>query len=148
MTAFNGTPSIKPYVVGLGAVASLDEIALAGTGNVTHYFPATTDVATQLAAALTTISGAITCDYVIPMGTVDPKSVNIQVSVGGGALQGVGYVGSAAMCTAAGGWYYDNRGADEDHACPQSCDPLKATMAAKCRSSTAVRPSDLAFSSR
>jgi len=132
-TAFNGMPSIKTYVVGLGDVAALDEIALAGTGGVTHYFPATTDVATQLAAALTTIAGAITCDYVIPTtGMVDPKNVNIQVSVGGGALTSVGYVGTAAMCTANGGWYYDNPAAPTRITlCPQSCDPLKATMGSK-----------------
>jgi von Willebrand factor type A domain len=131
--AFQGMPSIKTYVVGLGATAALDQIALAGTGNATHYFPATGDVAAQLTAALTTISGAVTCDYVIPTnGQVDPLNVNISVSVGGGGSQVVGYVGSAAMCGAMGGWYYDNpTKPTKVTLCPQTCDPLKATPNSK-----------------
>jgi hypothetical protein len=131
--AFMGTPSIKTYVIGLGNTANLDQIALAGTGNATHYFPATGDVTTALVNALTKISGAVTCDYVIPMnGMVDPLNVNIQVTPGGGMTQQVGYVGSAAMCTAMGGWYYDNpTKPTKVTLCPQTCDPLKATANSK-----------------
>jgi hypothetical protein len=131
-TAFGATPQIKTYVIGLGATASLDEIALAGSGGATHYFPATGDVAGQLGLALNTISGAITCDYTIPMSAmVDRKNVNVQVTVGGGVQQRLGYVGSAAQC-GSGGWYYDNPSAPTKITlCPQTCDPLKATKDSK-----------------
>jgi Mg-chelatase subunit ChlD len=55
---YSAAPSIKTYVVGLGATAALDEIALAGSGGVDHYFPASGDVSAQLLAALETISRA------------------------------------------------------------------------------------------
>jgi hypothetical protein len=127
--AFAANPSIKTYVIGLGATASLDQIALAGTNNMTHYFPATGDVTAMLTAALTQIAGAVTCDYTIPAG-VDPSKVNIQVTVGGGMTQVVGGVANAAACGAQGGWYYD---AMKTHItlCPQTCDPLKATTGSK-----------------
>ncbi len=128
MAGYTGMPQVKTYVIGLGATASLDQIALAGTGGATHYFPATGDVAGQLAAALTKISGQVSCDYTIPMAAVDPKNVNVQVSLGGGAKQGLPYVGAAAMCTS-GGWFYDDPAKPTKITlCPQTCDPLKATM--------------------
>jgi hypothetical protein len=51
-----GTPSIHTYVIGLGATAALDQIAVAGSGGLDHYFPATGDVAAGLLKALETIS--------------------------------------------------------------------------------------------
>jgi len=128
--AFMGTPQIKTYVVGLGATMSLDEIALAGSGNATHFFPATGDVAGQLTAALKQIAGAITCDYTIPTNgkALDYGQVNVAVKVGAAGMpQLVGAVGNAAGCTMQGGWYYDNAMAPTKITlCPQSCDPLKA----------------------
>jgi len=56
---YSGTPSVKTYVVGLGATAALDQIALAGSGGVDHYFSASGDVSTRLLTALETISKAI-----------------------------------------------------------------------------------------
>jgi hypothetical protein len=131
--AFNGTPSIPTYVIGLGNTANLDQIALSGSGGAIHYFPAQGDVAGQLVAALAKISGVLRCDYVIPMtSAIDPQNVDIQVTVGGGATMLVGYVGSAAACGASGGWYYDNP-AMPTHVtlCPQTCDPLIATPNSK-----------------
>jgi hypothetical protein len=124
--AYGGMPQIKTYVVGLGATASLDAIALAGSGMSTHYFPATGDVAAGLGAALKTISGSVTCDYVIPVGKVDSMKVNITVTPGGGAAQRVGYVTGAGTCSAGGGWYYDNPGTPTKITlCPQTCEPLR-----------------------
>lgn len=53
---YTGTPSIKTYVIGLGATAALDQIALAGSGGTDHYFSANGDVTARLLAALETIS--------------------------------------------------------------------------------------------
>jgi len=128
-TANGGSPQIKTYVVGLGATASLDAIALAGSGGSTHYFAAMGDVAARLDAALKTISGTVTCDYVIPVGKVDPMKVNITVTPGAGMTQPVGYVTGAATCAAGGGWYYDNPGTPTKITlCPQTCEPLRMTM--------------------
>jgi hypothetical protein len=129
--AFMGTPSIKTYVIGLGNTMALDQIALAGTGGATHFFPATGDVAAQLTAALTTIAGAVTCDYTIPPN-VDASKVNISVTPGGGMTQVIGNVGTAAMCAAqGGGWYYDKQPPTKVTLCPQTCDPLRATAGSR-----------------
>jgi hypothetical protein len=55
---YSGTPSITTYVVGLGATAALDQIALAGSGGLEHYFPASGDVSAALKTALETIARA------------------------------------------------------------------------------------------
>jgi hypothetical protein len=128
--AFAGAPQVKTYVVGLGATQSLDEIALAGSGGATHFFPATGDVAAQLTAALKQIAGAITCDYVIPNTPgkmLDFQQVNVEIKVGaGGTPQFIGNVANGAACAAQGGWFYDDPAAPSKITlCPQSCDPLK-----------------------
>jgi hypothetical protein len=127
--AFAGMPSIKTYVVGLGNTAALDQIALAGSGNMTHYFPATGDVTGQLSAVLKEITGAITCKYTIPTTrTIDPNLVNVQITVGNGMTINVGRVMDATGCGAMGGWYYDNPTTPTQIIlCDQSCDPLKMT---------------------
>jgi hypothetical protein len=125
---FTGMPPIKTYVVGLGNTAGLDQIALAGTGGLTHYFPATGDVSGQLVAALKAITGMITCSYTIPPGS-DPKLVNVEVTVGmSGMPTKIGIVSGAAACDARGGWYYDNpMMPTQIILCPQSCGPLQMT---------------------
>jgi hypothetical protein len=129
--AYNGTPPIKTYVVGLGNTAALDQIALAGSGGATHYFPATGDVAGQLMAILKTITGMITCNYAVPMTRpIDPNLVNVQITVGmGGMTTGVGKVSDVSACGSLGGWYYDdNTKPTQITLCPSSCDPLKMTV--------------------
>jgi hypothetical protein len=127
--AYAAMPQIKTYVVGLGNTAALDQIALAGSGNMTHYFPATGDVAGQLAAVLHEITGAITCKYTIPTTrTIDPNLVNVQVTVGTGMTVTLGRVMSMAECGASGGWFYDNPTTPmQIILCDQSCNPLKMT---------------------
>ena len=92
--AFAGTPQVKTYVVGLGATQSLDEIALAGSGGATHFFPATGDVAAQLTAALKQIAGAITCDYVIQYNNRRPSFLKYirYCSIRQGASIGIGHL--------------------------------------------------------
>ncbi len=134
---FAATPSIKTFVVGLGSVATLDTIALAGVGgnkaacpdpaSATCYIPATGDVTAALTKALTTITGMITCNYAIPTGS-DPRLVNVQTSLGAGMTTAIGKVDSMTACGASGGWFYDNNTTPTQIIlCPQSCDPLKAT---------------------
>jgi hypothetical protein len=126
--AYDGKPSIKTYVVGLGNTASLDQIALAGSGGATHYFRASGDVATELGTALTTIVGMITCRYAIPMKAgiaIDPTLVNVETTTAGVRIA-VGKVNDGSVCGARGGWYYDDNATPQQIIlCPQSCDPLK-----------------------
>src|SRR6266540_773772 len=131
---FGRNPSIKTYVVGLGATMSLDQIALAGSGNVTHYFPASGDVAGRLGAALRQITGMITCNFTLPMNPARPidfTTVNVQVTMGTGTPRDVGRVENAAACGSTGGWYYNvNPPAGvptQLTLCSQVCDPLKNT---------------------
>lgn len=129
--AFMGTPPIKTYVVGLGNTAALDQIALAGTGGMTHYFPATGNVADALVTALKQITSQISCNYAIPMrSSLDPSLVNVQITVGAnGTPMDIGKVNDASACPAAGGWYYDNNAKPTQIVlCPQSCDPLKMNV--------------------
>jgi hypothetical protein len=130
--AHNGTPPIRTYVIGLGNTAALDQIALAGSGGTTHYFPAKGDVATQLGAALRTIAGMVSCRYAIPSRggiSVDPNLVNVRVTLGAaGVPTRIGKVNDASACGASGGWYYDdNAKPAQIILCRQSCDPVKAT---------------------
>jgi hypothetical protein len=125
-TGYAGMPQVKTYIVGLGATASLDAIALAGSGGAVHYFPATGNVAAQLFAVLKTIASTVTCDYLIPPGNIDPMRVNVTVTPGGGVPQRVGYVAGTASCGPSGGWYYDNpTKPTKITLCPGTCDPLK-----------------------
>jgi von Willebrand factor type A domain len=133
-TAFAATPPIKTYVVGLGATQSLDQIALAGTGNATHFFPATGNVTADLQAALKAISSTITCDYVIPTSEMQLNygEVDVQTVIGaGGTPSFIGKVDGAAACAPKGGWFYDvspDAGTPSKITlCPQSCEPLKAS---------------------
>jgi hypothetical protein len=130
---FTGTPSIKTYVVGLGATASLNQIALAGSGGTTQYFPATGDVKGELMKVLKQIT-AVTCDYAIPTPGpqgIDFTKVNVDVRAGStGPLTRIFKVDDASQCGAAGGWFYDKNPPltpTRISLCPQSCGPLQMT---------------------
>jgi hypothetical protein len=128
MNAFNGTPQIKTFVIGMGATASLEEIALAGSGGMTHFIPTAGDVVGTLTAALTSISGMVTCSYAIPPGS-NPALVNVQITVGQtGMPTDIGKVTDLAACGPPGGWYYDNNITPTQIVlCPQTCDPVQMT---------------------
>jgi hypothetical protein len=137
---FAGTPSVKTYVIGLGDTAALDQIALAGTGNATHYFPATGDVVTPLLAALKAITTVtISCDYMIPTNgqTLDYRLVNVETTVGpNGTPTMVDNVINSAQCGPSGGWYYDVNPPvtpTKIGLCPQSCGPLASTAGSSLR---------------
>jgi hypothetical protein len=131
--AFDGSPSIKTFVVGMGQVATLDAIALAGTGGATHYIEANADATAKIQALLKMVTSTITCDYTIPTGgtVLDYGEVNVRTRVGDAGFTDLYKVVNAAACGAKGGWYYDvNPPATPGKItlCPQSCDPLKAAQ--------------------
>jgi hypothetical protein len=127
---FNGSPSIKTYVIGLANPAGLDEIALAGSGGTTHYIPAAGDVVGAVVNALTSISGALTCAY-SPPADFNPYLVNLEVTIGAtGTPSLIGKVDNLAACGASGGWYYDVNPPlrpSQIQLCAQSCDQLRGT---------------------
>jgi hypothetical protein len=124
---YMGTPQVKTFVVGLGNTAALDQVALAGSGGTTHYFPSMGDVTTTILRALNGISGMATCSYPVPAGgSFDPNLVNLVLKIGA-AQQRVGRVDNAGACGAAGGWYYDSPSLPREILlCPAACDALKA----------------------
>jgi len=77
------------------------------------------------------ITGMVTCDYAIPAGS-NPLLVNLDVTIGAtGMPQRVYKVDNAAACGTNGGWFYDVNPPMKPSKitlCPQSCDPLKATI--------------------
>ena len=129
--------AITTYVIGLGSTSALDQIALAGSGNLFHYFAASGDVATKLQAALKQISEAITCSYNVPTPsdgqTLDWNMVNVQAAVGPTAgFDTVKNVPTLKDCGSLGGWYFDKNpdtGATPSKMilCPASCQPLRAS---------------------
>jgi hypothetical protein len=135
MSAFAGSPSIKTYVVGLGNTASLDQIALAGSGNLQHYFPATGDVAAKLTGALRHVSNVAPCEFALPMRAFDPNLAIVQITVGpNGMPQNVTRIAGATACGPTGGWYYDDNVLPKTVTlCPQVCEPIRANPDSRIR---------------
>jgi hypothetical protein len=92
-------------------------------------------VFTDITAAV--ISGSqVSCDIAMPAApagqTIDPGKVNVKYLMGGVA-PGVGLpnVATAADCTAAGGWYYDDNTTPTNITlCPTTCTDIQADSAA------------------
>jgi hypothetical protein len=124
----NGTPSIPTYVIGIGNIASLNQIAQAGGTGQALIVAADPAVASQqFVDAMNAIRGiALPCDYAIPSGGA-PNKVNLSFDEGSGPAF-VPNVGSAQGCDpAAGGWYYDNPSAPQRIlTCTATCDLFKS----------------------
>jgi hypothetical protein len=129
--AYDAKPSIETYVVGMGATATLDQIALAGSGGSTHYIDANGDTATKLRDLLKLVSHAITCDHPIPATTtaLNFDAVDVQTRVSDTApTTTLKYVTSAGACASTPAWYYDvlpPGTPTKITLCPSACDPLK-----------------------
>jgi hypothetical protein len=131
--AFQASPSISTYVVGIGTYPALDLIALAGSGDQTHYIPTDANVTQKILDLLKAVSTMITCDYVIPTNgmTFDYNFVSVKQRIGDGGFTAVDKVKGAASCGNGGGWYFDVDPAvakpTKITVCTETCDPLKAT---------------------
>jgi hypothetical protein len=138
--AYNGTPSIKTFVIGVGgSLTALDGIAAAG--GTTEAFNVDYDpMATELfLEALNTIRGvALPCTYQIPS---PPRGmdenfdlVNVEFTPFEGApVQTFPRVADAAACPADGdGWYYDDPAAPTQIIlCPATCDQVSSVLDAR-----------------
>ena len=128
-SAFNGTPSIPTYVMGMQGAnfALLDAIAQAGGTGKSFDVTAGTQAFTS---ALQAISGsALACEFEIPTpdtGTLDPERVNVEFTPGTGAPQQVFKVDNLAACVP-WGWYYDDPiKPTRILLCPDACTQVKA----------------------
>ena len=129
--------AVLTYAVGLegSATAQMNQIATAG-GTSAGIFIGSGNAQAELLAALKAIQGSqVSCQFQMPQsqtGTpVDPSKVNVNYTPGGGAMQTVGQVASAAECVN-GGWYYDNPTAPTTITlCPTTCATVQADKDAK-----------------
>jgi hypothetical protein len=126
-------PRVETYVLGIGDVAALDQIALAGSGGLTHYVNANTDPAVALRDLLKMVAHPLTCDYPVPKSTttLDYKMVDVQTRLSDTApTVNLKYVQSVADCSAVPSWYYDvppPGTPTKITLCPTACDPLKGS---------------------
>jgi hypothetical protein len=127
---FANTPSIQTFVIGIGDIANLNQIAQAGgTGQAIIVNTAT--AGQDFLNAMNQIRGrALTCTFTMPTPdngeTVNPSEVNVYYTPPGGTTEVIYGVASEAQCDpAVGGWYYDDpANPTEIRACPTSCDRL------------------------
>lgn len=134
-TAFNGKPSIRTFVVGVGTgfEAPLDAIAVAGGTGKAIRVDVAGDTTAKFRQALAAIRGqAIACNFDIPPPpagkALDPTQVNVRLTRNGtttNLLQGK----SAADCgTADDQWFYDNPQAPTRiDLCPATCEAARAS---------------------
>lgn len=123
-------PSIPMYVLGLGNVGGLNQMAVAGgTGQA---FVVDDPMQVQAVVdAMNAIRGlALPCEYKVPAptsGSFDKNRVNLNWTTNG-ATTVVPFVGDPAACEGvAMGWHFDNAEAPAQLiACPQTCEAFKA----------------------
>jgi hypothetical protein len=135
---YDGTPRVETYVLGLGATAALDDIALAGSGGVTHYVDAKTDPATALRDLLKLVAHPLTCDYAVPKSSatvvLDYRTVDVQTQASDTSPPVfLKYVNAVADCSTVPSWYYDVHPPGTPTKltlCPSACDPLKGSNTA------------------
>jgi hypothetical protein len=128
-----GTPAIQTFVIGIGKLATLNDLATAGgTGKPAFIVDgAGTTTQAELTAALGEIRQvALPCEYTIPpptTGKIDPKQVNVEHSTDGAASSVFLKVENAAACRdGESNWYYDDELLPTKvMMCPAACQTLK-----------------------
>jgi hypothetical protein len=108
------TPPVHTYVVGIGSLKNLNQVATAGgTGQAAFVIDTTTQqTQQQFAAALEAIrTSVIPCEYPIPAtdpGHFDVTQVNVQYTPGGASAPiAIGKAADLADCQGRDGWFYD-----------------------------------------
>lgn len=123
---------IQTFVIGIGEIARLNTLAVAGgTGQPAFIVDAVgTTTEAQFSAALEAIRHtALPCEFTIPTpatGRIDPTQVNVEFD-GGAGKQTFPKVSGADACAAADStWYYDNEALPKQVImCPTACETLK-----------------------
>ncbi len=132
--AFTSTPSVMTFVIGIGNVSGLNQIAQAGGSGSTGAIIVSSATAGQdFLDAMNKIRGqALGCEYLLPKpsggGTINPNQVNVVYTPKGGQGQLLYNVGGASNCTTKGGWYYDNQTKPTKIIlCPASCNTVQGS---------------------
>ena len=132
-SGLSGSPRIETYVIGIGNIASLNQIAAAGGTGQALIVDADPNVASQqFLDAMNAIRGrAVPCDYSMPpQGVSTPQLVNIEFSAPGVTTQSVKNVASQAGC-GNGGWFYDDpANPNRIITCPETCNVISTTPGA------------------
>jgi hypothetical protein len=126
---------IRTFVVGifapdeaLEAQANLDRIAAGGGTSKAIVIETSSNVATELAAALEGIrTRAVPCEYALPEppgGVVDKAKVNVTVTPKGAAASTIPFVEDASRCGTTAGWHYDADAISKIVLCPSTCDAV------------------------
>jgi Mg-chelatase subunit ChlD len=127
---------VLTYAIGISAGVDdgiMDPIAQAGGTNQAIMIE-DGSAQSSLLTALQNIRGQVlSCNFVMPSQRdpsqpINPNLVNVNYTPGGGGPAGiVGGVNSAADCTSAGGWYYDNPAAPTQIIlCPATCSTVQS----------------------
>jgi hypothetical protein len=133
-TAFEATPSIPTYVLGVGPnLTALQAIADAGSAGKTAAFLVDTskDAAAQLSAALATIrtTAVVGCTYTVPpppAGMVlNPNQVNVQYTDPTGKVTNFGKDDANTPCDMGMGWQY-SADMSQINLCGSACTAVKA----------------------
>lgn len=150
----NGSPSIQTYVIGVGSVSNLNQIAAAG-GTTSAYITDSGNAASFLAAMQTIRNQAIGCEYRLPLpstGNLDPAATVVSYRYGTGASTVLTRRNSASACGTNHGFYYDNNTLPTKlFLCPATCSTVgsnvnyKVDLTFKCKTScgstsTSVEP--------
>ena len=150
-SAFEGSPSVPTYVIGVGAkLEALNAIASAG-GTKSAVIVDTADptkTKTDIVAALATIRRSeVSCDFSIPPAPagqeLDPYAVNVVLQDANGTEKVLGY---SKECATNGGWRYDDAAAPRRILlCSSACSDARAAATGKvsiafgCKTRVAVR---------
>ncbi len=123
-------PSVRTYVIGVGDLAALNEIAAAG--GTKQVIPVSAgNAGADFLKALDEIRGAVSCQYVLPLsagGDVDPLKVNLGWTPEGGSQEIIPHVAGAGSCAGNPGWYYDDPNDPKQVLlCPATCDLVTNT---------------------
>jgi hypothetical protein len=125
LDAFQGSPSIKTYVVGFNGSANVDSVARAG-GTEVQWASALPTVEEVLAALQRIRDGARPCAFAWPEGlTLAPDTQVISSAAGGGERRYAIQRGSAA-CDHDGYYVLDETAPYPLIACPNTCAALPA----------------------
>ncbi len=132
--ANQAVPSVKTFVIGVGNLPGLNQVAAAGGTEKAIMVDVGGDVTKQFVDALNAIRGSVACQYVVPKKTtdgqdIDPALVNVVVTPEGGEPGILKQVGGVTECGNGGGWYYDNPSSpNKILLCESDCAKLKNTQ--------------------
>ncbi|MCA9631490.1 MAG: VWA domain-containing protein [Myxococcales bacterium] len=124
-TGNTNTPQVKTFVIGIGDLSALNQIAQKGGTN-SAFIVSSGNAGQGFLDALNEIRGAVTCQYKIPVpaeGDPNPDKVNVGITQEGMEQEVIPQVSGPGACVGQPGWYYDNpSNPTQILLCPASCD--------------------------